>query len=481
MFSKRMVISRDNTRPFKSAQKTFDKIDGSIVGALIASASDLALLIDKKGMIKDVSIGNQDLDGPEIMEWVGKPWIETVAIDSRDKVKEVLQEAAANLEPRWRHINQTSSSGLQIPIGYRAINVSADGKIVAMGRDLRTIAAAQQRLVEAQQSMEREYLRFRLAETRYRFLFQSSAEAIVIVDRDTLKVVEINPSAAALLGDAGKRMQGRPFIEGLANKSIEQGQALLSKASNLGQAEAVRIKLADGTTEVNMVASLFRQDTTAHLLVRFSPVETSNLLIPKAKSNLLKVLEAAPEGFVVTSLDGRILTANQTFLEFAELATEEQARGELLDRFLGRPGVDFKVLIANVNEHGSVRLFATSMRGEFGTQMDVEISGVAVPDGDPPCLGFIVHNIAGRVSVAQNATNEFPRSVTQMRELVGRAPLKEIVRETTDVIERLCIEAALQLTGDNRASAAEMLGLSRQGLYDKLRRHGLGDLGSYSN
>ena len=47
---------------------------------------------------------------------------------------------------------------------------------------------------------------------------------------------------------------------------------------------------------------------------------------------------------------------------------------------------------------------------------------------------------------------------------------------TTDVIERLCIEAALELTRDNRASAAEMLGLSRQSLYVKLRRHGLGDL-----
>ena len=55
-------------------------------------------------------------------------------------------------------------------------------------------------------------------------------------------------------------------------------------------------------------------------------------------------------------------------------------------------------------------------------------------------------------------------------------PLKDLVRETTDLIERLCIEAALELTGDNRASAAEMLGLSRQSLYVKLRRYGLGDL-----
>jgi DNA-binding NtrC family response regulator len=54
--------------------------------------------------------------------------------------------------------------------------------------------------------------------------------------------------------------------------------------------------------------------------------------------------------------------------------------------------------------------------------------------------------------------------------------LRDVVRETTDIIEQMCIEAALELTGDNRASAAEMLGLSRQSLYVKLRRHGLGEL-----
>ena len=64
----------------------------------------------------------------------------------------------------------------------------------------------------------------------------------------------------------------------------------------------------------------------------------------------------------------------------------------------------------------------------------------------------------------------------QVTELVGRVPLKELVRESSDVIERLCIEAALELTDDNRASAAEILGLSRQSLYAKLRRYGLGDL-----
>ena len=59
---------------------------------------------------------------------------------------------------------------------------------------------------------------------------------------------------------------------------------------------------------------------------------------------------------------------------------------------------------------------------------------------------------------------------------VVKTPLKDIVRDTTDLIEQLCIEAALELTHDNRASAAEMLGLSRQSLYVKLRRFNIGDL-----
>ena len=58
-------------------------------------------------------------------------------------------------------------------------------------------------------------------------------------------------------------------------------------------------------------------------------------------------------------------------------------------------------------------------------------------------------------------------------DLVGNASLKEIVADATDVIEKICIETAIELTGNNRVAAAEMLGLSRQSLYVKLRKYGL--------
>jgi transcriptional regulator PpsR len=113
------------------------------------------------------------------------------------------------------------------------------------------------------------------------------------------------------------------------------------------------------------------------------------------------------------------------------------------------------------------------MRGDLGSATDVEISAVSVSGVEQPCLGFTIRDISLRLETESKSSNDVFRSKGQMTELVGRVPLKDIVSETTDLIEQMCIEAALELTGDNRSSAAEMLGLSRQSLYVKLRRFGI--------
>jgi transcriptional regulator PpsR len=159
----------------------------------------------------------------------------------------------------------------------------------------------------------------------------------------------------------------------------------------------------------------------------------------------------------------------------AQLSSLDQARAGSLDQWIGRDGVDFNVLMANLRQRGTVRLFSTTMRGELGAQTDIEISAASAMNGGSPEYSFAIRNIAGRVRADPRRGRELPHSVEQLTELVGRVSLKELVRETTDMIERLCIEAALELTQDNRASAAEMLGLSRQSLYVKLRRYGLSD------
>ena len=145
------------------------------------------------------------------------------------------------------------------------------------------------------------------------------------------------------------------------------------------------------------------------------------------------------------------------------------------------------MLSANLRSRGAVRFFSTTIHGEHGASAQVEVSAVAVPGEGRLALGYAIRNVSSRLNMglhvapsqhgaATRAGKALPRSVEQLTELIGRVSLKELVRESTEVIERLAIEAALELTGDNRASAAEMLGLSRQSLYVKLRRYGIGDL-----
>ena len=477
-------------REFESPTQTLGDLSADMAGRLIAAASDVAMIVDDKGVIRDLAFGSEDLPREGCYEWLGKPWADTVTIESRPKVEALLRESRGKVVPRWRHINHPSLDGADLPLSYSAIGLpkregrgKAGACSVVFGRDLRANAALQQRVISAQLAMERDYWRLRHMETRYRSLFQVVSEAVLILDATTGRLEEANPAALALFGANASRpgwMLADSFETDAEAKPSTSVPAMLGRVSATGQGEYVVARLAAHAGEMRISASLFRQEKTAHLLVRVTSVDAVRGAGDNpGQSALLKLIQNAPDAFVVTDLDGLILTANQAFIDLAQLSADTQARGQSLERWLGRTGVDLNVLISNLRQRGAVRLFATVMRGEFGSSTEVEISGVAIPEGEQPCLGFTIRDVSRRLSAEVRTTGigrEMPRSVSQMTELVGRVPLKDIVRDTTDLIEQLCIEAALELTHDNRASAAEMLGLSRQSLYVKLRRFNIGDL-----
>ena len=461
-------------------------VDAQHAQRLVAAASDVALVLDAQGVIQDVVLGNEQLAREDVSAWIGRPWLDTVTIESRAKVEALLRDAAEG-PPRWRQVNHPSRGGSDWPVLYSVVQVQpagrgkSGGRSIAFGRDLRSTEALQLRLIDAQQAMERDYWRFRQAETRYRHLFQSSSEAVLIVDATTLKILEANPAAVALIsnGSGARRLAGTSLTVLFENPASRPLQAALAAARAARRADAVRAVLADGGGRVSVALSSFRQDDASLLLVRVARARAEPLPATAATegSMLLDFVRSAPDALVFTDTDGRILMANAAFVALAQLGSEEQARGELLDRWLGRTGVELGVLIQNVRQRGAVRLFATLLRGEDGATAEVEVSASATAQDGRAVLAFAVRDIGRRLSAEPRSASELPRSAGELAELVGRVPLKDIVGETTDLIEQLCIETALKMTSDNRASAAQMLGLSRQSLYVKLRRHGLGDLG----
>lgn len=465
-------------KAFKDPLDSIGALDAETAATLIATAADVAIVIDGEGIIQDLAFQRADLslelDG--FGKWFGRPWSETVAPDSQHKVEALMREAGESAASGWRQLNYQTAQGRDVPILYSAIRIGAGDRIVALGRDLRAVSALQQRLVDAQMAMERDYARLRFAESRYRLLFQTSSEPILMIDAGTHKMVEANPAASALLEGGPKRGAGRSFLDIFAAASRGKVQSFLTELRSAGKADDIQAELAEGSRQLTVSASMFRQESSTLLLVRLTPVTVrpSNSLAPDDQ-RMNDYIQAAPDGFVLTDVTGRIIAANDSFADLVQVARGEQTHGLMLERWFGRRGVDFDVLIANLRQHTKVRLFATTLTGDSGASVDVEISAVMIGQGKTMSFGFAIRNIERRLSATPRPSQDLPHSAAQLTELIGRVPMKDLVRETTEVIEKLCIEAALELTGDNRASAAEMLGLSRQSLYVKLRRFGFAE------
>jgi transcriptional regulator PpsR len=437
----------------------------------LAATCDVALVVDRKGFIRDMAMGTGDLADQGIESWMDRPWRDTVQPENRTKIDDML--AGRGDSKRWRQVNHVVETG-DLPIRYLALPTGDDGRLLVVGRDMRAAAALQQRLLRAQQAMERDSLRLRQLEARYRLLFDSAPEAIIVVDSGNRRITDANPAARRLAGLPPGGIDGQPFVTIIHADDREVAIATLGAVAAAEQRQPTAIRLIDGVT-CAMSVTLFRQDRGNYLLVRWQPMDSGGAGAQIGDRPLVEVLERMPDAFVLADRNLNILAGNGAFLDLVHAARSADLRGKPLANFLGRPGIDLGLLLAQLNEHGLVRNFATIIRAGDGVQEEIEVSAVASIEGDATRYGFSIRGLARRLLVA-NDDRHLPRSVEQLTELVGRVSLKEIVRESTDLIERLCIEAALTYTSDNRASAAEILGLSRQSLYSKLHRHGLGNL-----
>jgi transcriptional regulator PpsR len=472
-----------SVKVFGAPKESLGDLKADMAAMLIAAASDVALVLDGDGKIHDTSFQRTDLplELKNTDQWIGRSWQATVAEESQAKVELLLEEAATRRMSRWREVRYPAIRGTDIPILYSAVAIDKPKRYVAIGRDMRAAAVLQQKLIEAQIAIERDYSRMRNVESRYRILFQISSEPVLIVDAATQRVADANPAASALLGESPTHLIGKLFPDAFLIDDPAASQSIATTIRTQGRIENIKIHL-DGGKQFVLDGTFFRQDASSFFLLRFAPaVPALRATSPEADltAQVLQFIEAAPDGFVITDRDGRLLRANAAFLQLAQIENERHVRGETIDRWVGKSSVDFSILLTNLRQHKSLKLFSSVVRGEHSSPVDVEISAVALGDGDRPTLGFAIRNVGRRLSEA-SLHPEIPRSREQLTELIGRVPLKDLVRETTDVIERMCIEAALKLTGDNRATAAEMLGLSRQSLYVKLRRYGLADDSEYN-
>lgn len=464
--------SIEGKHAFGKAAELFDTLDSDAAMKLAMVAGDITLVLDDTGTILDTAFDPNEFPGFE--GWEGTNWIETVTIESRPKVMEMLAAARRGEVQHWRQVNHPTRDG-DVPIRYAVVSVNGGEHRIAFGRDLREAGKMQQRLLQVQQSLERDYMRMRQLESRYRMLFELAGEAVLIVEAGTLRIREANPAAHTILGARSGSLPGKKLPSLVDKDSRDPLQALVGAAMASNGASPAPLTIAKGSQKVMAAIAGFTQDRGQFLLLRLT---SGTGVVSEISTPVLDLVDDMPDAFVVADTNLEVVSANKAFVELVQSPSLDPLRGRHLANWIGRPGIDLDLIEGQIDQHGAARNVSTVLRAGDDIQGEpIEISAVR-SEGEGGHYGFVIRPIGRRLRDLPPGSQDLPRSVEQLTDLVGRMSLKEIVRESTDLIERLCIEAALQYTSDNRASAAEILGLSRQSLYSKLHRHGLGNLPS---
>jgi len=468
--------ANDNCRAFGNPAPYLAALAGGSVAHLLQSGSDITLVLSKEGHIEDLAYRDPQFGAFSAPEWTGRPWSEVVTAESVEKVASLLTEASADpATAPPRQINHPGGNGPDLPVRYRVVALPDSDQLFAFGENLSDVASAQSRLVQAQMELEADYRKLRDTEARYRTVFQMANRAVLVVDGASRSVLDANRSAARLFEKDVAKLVGDSISSLLDRASRKEGITIMTEAHYQGSAKTFRAVTAPGSQDCLVSVEPFRENGQNNLLIKFDRAGA----VPEAQraAEDLHLLHNHPEGAVLLDSQGNVIAINEQFLDLVQSLNKDRLVGRHLSNWLGASTVDTQVLLSKLRKEERVASFATVVRGETGSTTDVVVSASAMAvDGGTQFLLIISEDIRRPAPMTPRpyGSDTKPGGIS---ELVGRVPMKELIRDSVDVIEKMCIEAALNQTNNNRASAADLLGLSRQSLYIKLKRYGLEDFG----
>ncbi len=446
-----------------------------VLGEIIATAADIAIVISEQGEILSVIVNPEHPGFGNLDGWQGRDVRETLTSESQEKIDTHLARfVGGEAAPRGIELNHEGNERLSFPISYSLHAIGPDGAILMLGRDMRPVAEMQQQLVRAQMALERDYEALREYDTRFRVIMEASRDAMIFVNQASGKIIEANGVAAALLSVSTEDLVGAQFAgEFDASRRGDPVAALATQATSESTAP-VTLTAKHSRRQLHVHPTAFRAAGERMILCRLADASDTTRVPDDALSeNLAGLYQEGSDAIVFTDQEGVVLASNEAFLNLVDAAHSSAVRKKSLGTFLARGAVDLRVLLDNARRVGQMRMYATKLASEYGSQIAVEISATWLNDRPDPVAVFVIRDASRADAVRRTGVTATDDGVKSVMELVGSATLKEIVAETTDVIEKMCIETAVELTNNNRVAAAEMLGLSRQSLYVKLRKFDL--------
>jgi transcriptional regulator PpsR len=312
--------------------------------------------------------------------------------------------------------------------------------------------------------MERGYWQTRLADARYRLLLEVATDAMIVVNGETLHIVDANHAATELLSAPLEQLRGRHINSGFEHHSRGAVNELLSTARATGQSGEIRARLQGTRTSTSVVATPFRTDAEMRLLVRMRAIDADTASAARDQS-LSHLVDDAPDGVVVTDSSGRVMVANPAFLKLALLTSETQLKGLPLAGWVSLADQPLTTLVVKVRQDGMARHLESWVNRDAASAVQIEIAAVLLAEGDQECIGFTFRRVAraaGRGAMvdstysaldAHSLSMALRTGIETLSAQVGERDVTELMRDATALVEQHFLALTLRRSAGHVGTA----------------------------
>jgi two-component system cell cycle sensor histidine kinase/response regulator CckA len=289
--------------------------------ALIDYAPDGILVVDGDGRIVRANEQAEQLFGYEHDELLGQSVEILVPVPSQDRHRTQRARYAHHPDVRLmqsrRELRARRKDGSEFPaeIGLGPVETSSGTLVCCIVRNSQ----------RAEQAL-------RASEARYRRLFETAKDGILILDADTGKITDVNPSLTELLGYAREQLLGKRLWEIKPFQAGSAGQCAFGELQSRGYAryDDLRLETSDGRKiDVEFVSNLYEVDSDRVIQcnirdtsARKHPEET----LRQREEWYCELFEEDPAGNYVCTADGQLLACNAAFLRMFGFVSVEQAK-----------------------------------------------------------------------------------------------------------------------------------------------------------
>lgn len=439
--------------PSKDLEDYFSEIDASSIAPLVAAAADLVLIVGRDGCVKDV-VGGQNSDlGFAVSDLVGHKVQSLAPQDAKQELGDLIK--TVDDIPRTCTLTHVTSEGHSNQIKYNVLSLGPNKDVIFLGQSQMQLMALREQLQAAELISQKQSARKKQDAAEFQALFSINQHPILIVSAATGMVKDANMPALKMLDLDRAQLLGQR-LENIFSKPRQKAMKAL-----IDQAKAAEIETtATLSSSSQSVRLKSLQGVVGHdaLIFQLTP-QTEAAPIENLDQALIEIAKFSSDYVAIVDNTGQAVWSNNRLLS---LTTQQADPAPNLKDYLN---CDFLDLLEQANKLGRVSI-ATEMHGTADTMTPAELFVVSLHNTHRGLFGVTV-TPAPNLNETQFAPKQWPSNK------IGSVPLSALVREEVDMIEKSCIEAALKLTGNNRQATAKVLGISRQGLYDKLRRHNI--------